>query len=114
MNQLITTIQYFAAEALNCPPGTQLTGNQVEGACQTNLPTVAADDVTLGKILNIFFIIVGFIAVFCLVFYGLKFITSLGDPEKVKQARKAIIYSAVGIAVAFSGDLIVRLLLDQL
>lgn len=38
----------------------------------------------------------GIIAVFLIIFSGIKFVTSSGDPQKVEAARKTFIYAIIG------------------
>jgi len=52
---------------------------------------------------NIFQIVIsliGIVAVLMIVVAGQRYITSNGEPEKIKQARNMIIYSLIGLIVA--------------
>lgn len=55
---------------------------------------------TLQQIINVIISIVGIFAVLMLVLAGQKYITSAGDPQKIKQAKDAILYAVIGIIVA--------------
>ncbi len=52
-------------------------------------------------------IIAGVVAVAFLVYYGIMFITSGGDPEKATKARTGIIYAIIGIIVITAAYFIV-------
>lgn len=52
------------------------------------------------NVLEIVFSIIGALSLLVLVIAGFTFITSQGEPQKVSQARNAIIYAAAGLAVS--------------
>ena len=43
------------------------------------------------------------IAVIFIVFAGIKFITSQGNPEKITEARRMLLWTIVGLAIIFIG-----------
>lgn len=55
---------------------------------------------TLKTVLEIVFSIAGALSLLVIVIAGLTFITSQGDPQKVAQARNAIVYAAAGLAIS--------------
>ena len=73
-----------------------------------------ADASNLQKALNIFFVIIGAISVFMIVFAGFNFVTSGGDSEKVKKARRTIYYAVIGLIVAIFASVIVSFVLGGL
>ncbi len=50
-------------------------------------------------ILNSIIGIVGLIAVIFIIIGGINYITSAGDPGKVKKAKDTILYASIGIAI---------------
>ena len=98
MNSIVSQIS-------NCAEGSTAAG------CQTNLPEVAADGAALTTILSIAFTVISAMAVIIIMIQAIKFVLSQGDPEKAKNARKAIIYAAVGLALSLSANFIVIFLL---
>lgn len=70
-----------------------------------------ADAGNLRKALDIFFVIIGAISVFMIVLSGFNFVTSGGDSEKVKKARRTIYYSVIGLIVAIFASVIVSFVL---
>lgn len=68
----------------------------------------------LTKAASILAIVTGIISMFIMTIAGLRFVTSSGDPTKVESAKNAILYSAIGLAVAISGQAIVSLVLNNL
>lgn len=53
----------------------------------------------LGKIFDIFYKVFFAVAAFAIVYAAYLFIFSVGDPQKVDQARKMLIYSVIAIFV---------------
>ena len=54
----------------------------------------------------------GTVAVFFVIFGGIKLLTSSGDPGKVDSARKTIIWAVVGLIVVISSFMIVNIVAD--
>jgi hypothetical protein len=67
----------------------------------------------LKEVINIFSIIVGIIAVFMIIFGGLKYITSGGDSGNVSGAKNTIIYALVGLVIVALAQFIVRFVLGK-
>lgn len=55
---------------------------------------------TLKTALGIVFGITGALSLLVMVIAGFTFITSQGEPQKVSQARNAIVYAAAGLAIS--------------
>jgi hypothetical protein len=71
-------------------------------------------DGILTKAAQIIAIVTGIISMFIMTIAGLRFVMSGGDSGKIESARGAIIYSAIGLAVALSAQAIVSLVLNNL
>lgn len=65
------------------------------------------------KIINIFSVIVGVIAVIMIIVGGLKYITSGGDSGNVSSAKNTIIYALVGLVIVALAQFIVRFVLTN-
>jgi cytochrome bd-type quinol oxidase subunit 2 len=63
------------------------------------------------KIINIFSVIVGVIAVIMIIIGGLKYITSGGESSNVSGAKNTIIYAIVGLVVVALAQFIVHFVL---
>lgn len=68
----------------------------------------------IGRILNSVFGIVGSLALVMFVYGGLTWMTSSGNPEKVKKGRDILIWSAIGLFVVFSSYALVRVVLTTI
>ncbi len=75
----------------------------------TPLPQTAADSDAISTILKMVFGIAGSIALLVVVIAGFRYIVTTGDPAKMAQAKKAILYALIGLVVALSGFSIVTL-----
>lgn len=69
----------------------------VEGKINA-LPNNAASG-NLNNVLNWVYAVSGVVAVGVIIYGGIKYITSQGDPGKAKQASQIIAYALVGLAV---------------
>lgn len=63
--------------------------------------------------LNILSAVVGVLAVVMVVVSGLKFITSGGNEEKIKSAKKGLLMAVVGLAIVVMAQLIVKFVLQK-
>ncbi len=50
------------------------------------------------------------VAVFFVIYAGLKFVTARGNPEKIGDAQKTLMYTLIGIAILFGAQLIAALI----
>ena len=66
-----------------------------------------AEDV-VKNIISILFWIIGILAVIVIIYAGITFITTAGNPSKVAQAKTMIIYAVIGLAVAILAYAIVN------
>ena len=66
----------------------------------------------VGEIIGYGFMAVGALAVIFLIWGGLSFAMSAGNPEKVKKAKYTILFALIGLAVAISANVIVGLVIN--
>ncbi|MBI2589011.1 hypothetical protein HYW35_02290 [Candidatus Saccharibacteria bacterium] len=67
----------------------------------------------LQKIINIFSVIVGVVAVVMIIWGGFKYITSGGTSEKVTTAKNTILYALIGLIIVALAQIIVRFVLAK-
>lgn len=77
----------------------------------SGLPHAPADDLT--KILNIIFSVMGALAFFMLVLAGFRYTISQGDPTKVADSKRMIVYTIVGLLVIALAATIVNFVLAR-
>ena len=70
--------------------------------------------VTIARIINVFLGLLGIIAVSLLIYGGFIYMTSQGNEEKISQARKIMINSAIGLAIIMSAFAITRFVMNRL
>ena len=92
-------VKYYLAQILEKPP---------------TLPETPANPSTIQSITAIVFAIFGALAFLVIVIAGVQLIVSAGDPAKVAQAKRAIIYAAVGLAIAAGAATIVYFIFGRI
>ncbi|HVE80551.1 MAG TPA: hypothetical protein VNA68_00175 [Candidatus Dormibacteraeota bacterium] len=55
---------------------------------------------SIQQIANVLIFVVGAVAVLVLIIGGLTYVTSAGDPARIKRAKDTILYGVVGVVVA--------------
>jgi len=82
------------------------------GACQPDTTGPTLTD-TFAKIINIFSVIVGVIAVIMIIFGGLRYIISGGDSGNISGAKNTIIFALVGLIIVALAQVIVHFVLSR-
>lgn len=98
-----------AGENLNCGASLSLDGTNCDD------PSVGADRIntTVERAIRLFQIVVGLISVVMIIFGGLKYITSGGDPNGVKGAKNTILYAVIGLVIVAIAEAIVQFVLSR-
>lgn len=65
------------------------------------------------KIINIFSIIVGVIAVIFIIIGGIKYVTSGGEANNITAAKNTIMYAIVGLVIVALAQVIVKFVLNK-
>jgi hypothetical protein len=117
-DNLSTVLQAAQAAAKNGDAGNPNPGNspddQINDISTGGLPKVSADsNLIQNNILPIVFGIIGAFALLNIVGSGLKYITSAGNPQKTSEARKGIVYSVAGLAIALSAEAIIAFVVNR-
>lgn len=107
----LRALLYFSQARPINDPDCPVDGNE---SCNINLPAVTADRATIEPVLQIFFGILALIAVIVIIVSGIKFVTSQGEPQKIKDARNTLIWAILGLVIALSAELAVYLLIGRL
>ena len=77
-------------------------------------PVTTEPAVIVGKLLKYAFGALGTAALLIFIYAGLKLIDSEGKAEKVTEAKRTLIYAAVGMVIIFSSYSIVNYLISKL
>lgn len=59
-------------------------------------------------VMNTMFYIVGIVSIIMIIYGGMKYTTSSGDPKKVASAKATILYAVIGLIVALFAVAIVQ------
>lgn len=89
-------------------------GDYVGGQCVERGGTGGSLENTIKSIANILVFIVGVAAVILLIIGGLRYVLSGGDQAGIEGAKNTILYSIIGIIVAFMAYAIVNFVLGAL
>ncbi|MDO4271390.1 MAG: hypothetical protein Q4C83_00160 [Candidatus Saccharibacteria bacterium] len=65
-------------------------------------------DAIIPRVINLMLFIVGVLAIFMIIYGGIRYVLSGGDNSKVKDAKNTILYAIVGLIVAILGYAIVN------
>lgn len=111
---LFRNIFFFLLSAFFSLQSTFAAGSVPEIKCDglpgcTDSPSYNATGV-ITKVVDEFIQIVIVVAVFSLIFWGILYIISWGEDEKVSKAKKWILWSLAGVILASSAWGIIRLL----
>lgn len=97
---LITYAEQGSDNGNNINNNTTITLNNPLGDKVNNLPAF------IYMVLDIVFQIGAVLAVLFLMYVGFMFVTARGDPEKLQTARRAFLYTVIGIALLLGGKLV--------
>lgn len=81
--------------------------------CQSGNAEENVADV-IKKITNAAFFIVGALAVIMIIYSGIRYVTSAGNPTGVTAAKNSLMYSVIGLVVAILAYAIVSFVVDTL
>jgi hypothetical protein len=98
------------SQGLACGSNFTTTGS---GDCATTTDKLDVPGV-MTLIINIFSIIVGFVAVVMIIIGGVKYITSGGDSSNISGAKNTIVYAIIGLIVVALAQVLVHFVLNKL
>lgn len=78
------------------------------------IATLNCVPVVITSVTNALFSLAAVTAVFFIVFSGIKFLTSGGDPVKVEQARRTITFAIIGLILVLMSFFIIKLISNVL
>jgi len=70
-------------------------------------------DTNVQNIFNVVLALAGAVAVAFVVFGGIKYMLSQGEPNEIKQARDTILYSVIGLVIVVMAFMLVNYVLGQ-
>lgn len=93
----------------------KLGAGSAKNTCQDNDIKNSTDTVNdlIAKVINIFSVVVGIVAVIMIVYGGFRYITSGGDSGKVTSARNTILYAIIGLIIVALAQFVVKFVLSK-
>ncbi len=67
----------------------------------------------IAKVINIFSLVVGVVAVIMIIVAGFRYITSGGDSNNVTSAKNTILYAIIGLIIVALAQFIVKFVLER-
>ncbi len=71
-------------------------------------------DSTIHTVINVMLFVIGILSVIMVIWGGISYVLSRGDPEKTKNAKNTIMYAIVGLIIAILAFAIVQWVFSQL
>lgn len=109
------------ASAFSLFPSAEKCDQYAKNNSEDDQPTVCEDknddnsvNRVLALVVNILSIVIGVAAVIVLIIAGIQYMISTGDPTKVNNAKNAILYALIGLAVAAFARIIVVFVINKL
>lgn len=107
------SVNTFAGK-VKCPDGTTASGGSLADCTALKNDSNKNDLMAQANtIINVVIGVVGFVAVAFIIFGGIQYTTSAGDPGKVKKAKDTILYGIIGLVVAMLAYAIVNFVLSS-
>ncbi|MDI3496385.1 MAG: hypothetical protein PWQ35_406 [Patescibacteria group bacterium] len=86
--------------------------NQGDKKLTNPLGNVTSPQLLIGKIIDAILGVVGSLALLMFVYGGITWMTSAGNPEKVKKGTDILVWSAIGLVIIFSAYGLTRVLIS--
>lgn len=106
----------FLAAAPTVQAGTaaeQIRSGANEAAGSKSNPNPDNLETLIARVINIFSVIIGVVAVIMLIYGGFRYITSAGNDAGVQAAKNTIIYAIIGLVVVALAQVIVKFVLTN-
>ena len=106
------SVNTFAGK-VKCPDGSDAGANGLAGCSKLKENSANKNDLMeqANTIINVIIGVIAFVAVAFIIFGGVQYTTSAGDPGKVKKAKDTILYGIIGLVVSMLAYSIVNFVL---
>src|SRR5258706_1801322 len=82
------------------------------GCSNQGVATLDCLPLVIANLISWAIVLAGAVSVILIIFGGIKFITSGGDPKGVEAARKTVMFAVIGLIVIFASFAIVKLIAE--
>lgn len=86
----------------------------IEGQLEEGIKNIPREEIDIRNILNYVYVFMGMIAVVVIIYNGLMYVMSTGDPSRTKKATQGLIFAAVGLAIVLLATIITNYLFSVL
>lgn len=69
---------------------------------------------TIINIINVVISVIGIVAVIAIIIGGVQYMTSTGDPGKIKKAKDTIMYAVIGLIIVILAAVIVNFVITSI
>ncbi|MBA3758806.1 TrbC/VirB2 family protein [Candidatus Saccharibacteria bacterium] len=97
----------------NLCAGANLDVNNKTCAAETDTTVGDKANSLIAKVINIFSLVVGVVAVIMIIVAGFRYITSGGDSNNVTSAKNTILYAIIGLIIVALAQFIVKFVLER-
>ena len=112
---IFTPIVGNNVSAVDSPKDSSAASKIAAGADNTGIKG-GSTDLTgmIQAVINTMLFLIGIAAVIAIIISGFMYITSAGDPGKIKKAKDTLLYAVIGIVVAILSYAIVKWVIDSI
>lgn len=96
-----------------CPQDSAIC-KDLDNASGTDNSQLFGQDGLVTRVTTAMSVATGVISIFIMIYAGLAYITSAGDPKKTATARNTILYGAIGLVIALAAGAIVSFVLVRI
>jgi len=102
-------------DSIACGTNADVTGTGSCGTSAKNVDTSNGQGINdiLKLVINIFSLIVGFVAVIMIIFGGIRYITSGGESSNISGAKNTIVYAIVGLVIVALAQVLVHFVIGK-
>ena len=110
---MTNALPVMASGSHTCPAGTKRAGDSVSSLAECNIVKDDSLIDTIQVIINVILGVLGLVAVVVIILGGVTYVTSSGDPGKIKKAKDTILYGIIGLFIALLAYAIVNFVLSS-
>jgi hypothetical protein len=92
----------------------QLLPSPFKGVNPDGIKSLDVIPTILGNLIEIFLVLGGIFAVLVIIWAGINYIVSQGDPGRTKDAKNTILYAVVGLILSAGSYMLVEFVLGRL
>ncbi len=100
--------EYLNSVTVTAPPA-----SDIPPQCVPQITNITDIWLIVAAIVDILLRVSALIAIFIVIYGGIQYVTSQGDPGKTSKARQTVINALIGLAIAITSTIIVTFIAGQ-